>query len=149
MVGTINPSPQTIVIDVTCGLLGKRRLARELDQRSTQWQQQQHWQLVQLKVKRHWIWHTITDTSGGRLRCSHEAQSHLILMLRFEFLSSHFTLRDLLTFASFAIRLEGEAHRAAASDPCGRVLTCPVTAAIVNSARLCTEGQRQTEKSRG
>lgn len=52
MVGTIKPSPQTTVFDVTCGLLGKRRLARELDQQSMQWQQQWHWQLVQLKVKR-------------------------------------------------------------------------------------------------
>lgn len=39
MVGTIKPSPQTTVIDVACGLLGKWRLARELEQ------------LVQLKVK--------------------------------------------------------------------------------------------------
>lgn len=129
--------------------LGKRKLAQELDQQSMQWQWQwqRHWQLVQLKVKR--IWQRITDTSGGGLRCSHGAQPHSIRTLRFEFHSSIFTLRDLLTFASFAIGLKGEAHRAAASDPCGRVLTRPVAATVVNSAGLCTEGQRQTEKSRG
>lgn len=39
MVGTIKPLPQTTVIDVTCGLLGKQRLTWELDQQSTQLQQ--------------------------------------------------------------------------------------------------------------
>lgn len=39
-------------------------------------------------------------------------------------------------FAGFAIRLQGESHGAAAAHPCGRVLTCPVAAAVVHSAGL-------------
>lgn len=60
------------------------------------------------------------------------------------------TICSLLTFACFAIRLEGESHRAAATHPRGCVFTCPVAAAVVDGAGLCRQqgrdGKRKEEK---
>lgn len=53
---------------------------------------------------------------------------------------------ELLTFTSFAIGLKSEAHRAAASDPCGRILTRPVAAAVVDGAGLCTQQDRDMQR---
>lgn len=53
---------------------------------------------------------------------------------------------ELLTFTRFAIGLKSETHRAAASDPCGRILTRPVASAVVDGAGLCTEQDRDTER---
>lgn len=55
---------------------------------------------------------------------------------------------ELLTFTCFAIRLKRESHRAAASDPCGCVLTRPVATAIVDGAGLCTQQDRDMQRGR-
>lgn len=55
----------------------------------------------------------------------------------------------LLTFAGFAIRLQGESHRTAAAHPCGSVLTCPVAATIVHSTGLCTWWERWKKTKKG
>lgn len=79
------------------------------------------------------------DTSGRGLRCSHEATFDSSVPL-------HSRFRALLTFTSLAIGLEGEAHGAAAPDPRGRVLTCPVTATVVDGAGLCTQQDRDIQR---
>lgn len=54
-----------------------------------------------------------------------------------------------LTFAGFSIRLEGKSYGAAAAHPSGRVFACPVTAAVVHGAGLCSwwdkGGEREEE----
>lgn len=52
----------------------------------------------------------------------------------------------LLTFTCFAIGLKSEAHRAAASDPCGCILTRPVAATVVDGAGLCTQQDRDMQR---
>lgn len=59
--------------------------------------------------------------------------------------SHHFML--LLTFAGFAIRLQGEPYGAAAAHPSGSVFTCPVTAAIVHCTGLCRWSNRDGKKT--
>lgn len=44
---------------------------------------------------------------------------------------------ELLTFARFAIGLQGEPYGATATDPSCRIFTCPVTATVVYGTGLC------------
>lgn len=56
------------------------------------------------------------------------------------------TFMLLLTFAGFAVRLQGEPYGAAAAHPSGSVFTCPVTAAIVHCTGLCRWCNRDGKK---
>lgn len=62
------------------------------------------------------------------------------------------TFMLLLTFAGFAVRLQGEPYGAAAAHPSGSVFTCPVTAAIVHCTGLCRwrnrDGKKKERKGR-
>lgn len=53
-----------------------------------------------------------------------------------------------LTFAGFAVGLQGESHGAAAAHPCGRVFTRPVAAAVVHGAGLCRWRDRGGNRKR-
>lgn len=82
-----------------------------------------------------------SDTSHSRLRCIHSEQQLCTIdpygrLAGLRYVYSN-TFMYLLTFAGFAVRLQGESHGAAAAHPCGRVFTCPVAAAVVHGAGLC------------
>lgn len=58
------------------------------------------------------------------------------------------TFTYLLTFTSFAVRLQGESHGTAAAHPCGCVLTCSVAATVVHRAGLCRQRHKDGKRER-
>lgn len=99
-----------------------------------------------------------SDTSHSRLRCINRvlSEQQLCTIDPYSRLAdpTHVysqTFMYLLTFAGFAVRLQGKPHGAAAAHPCGCVFTCPVTTAVVHGAGLwrCQDREGKREREEG